>query len=267
MAILTISRQFGSGIRDIRLEIAAILHYTYVDKRCILDEIRERGGKWEKWAIEFDHSSPSTWEKYDWSFKGFGALLQSVMLSYCILDNVILAGRGSNFLLEGIPHAYRIRFVAPMEQRIERIAVWESVDLDTARSIAKRTDRERAGFVHALYGKDLNKPESYDAVFDTGVTPADEIISIVKETLLAKDKLKTESVQNLLRMRAAAARVRAGLIVDTRLYVPTLEVLCTETELVLRGIVRNPDQYSRIEEAARYLAEDVPVKVELRFRL
>ena len=154
-----------------------------------------------------------------------------------------------------------------MEQRIERIAVWESVDRETARNIAKRSDRERAGFVYALYGKDLNNPQSYDAVFDTGITPADKIVNIVKDALLARDKLKTESAQNLLRMRAAAARVRAGLIIDTRLYVPTLEVLCTETELVLRGIVRNPDQYSRIEEAARYLAEDVPLKVELRFRL
>ncbi|MFH0958452.1 MAG: cytidylate kinase-like family protein [Pseudomonadota bacterium] len=267
MAILTISRQLGSGIREIRLEIAAALNYSYVDKRCILEEIRERGEKWEKWAMEFDESSPSMWEKYDWSFKGFGALLQSVMLSHCINDNVILAGRGSNFLLEGIPHAYRVRFVAPMEQRIQRIAVWESVDLKTAQSLAKKRDRERAGFVHALYGKDMNRSEFYDAVFDTGVTPADKIIDIVKETLLEKDKLKTEKTQDLLRIRAAAATVRAALMTDIRLYVPTLEVLCDETEVVIRGIVRNAGQYSKIVEAARYFAEDVPLKVELRFRL
>ncbi len=182
MAILTISRQFGSGIREIRLEIALELNYKYVDKRCILDEMRAKGGKWEKWAIEFDQRSPSTWERYDWSFKGFGALLQSVMLNHTIDDNVILAGRGSNFLLEGVSHAYRIRFVAPMEQRIERIAVWESVDRETARSIAKKTDRDRAGFVYALYGKDLNDPQYYDDVFDTAVIPADKIVTIVRET-------------------------------------------------------------------------------------
>ena len=266
MAILTISRQFGSGIREIRLEIALELNYKYVDKKCILNDIRAKGGKWEQWALEFDQSSPSTWERLDWSFKGFGALLQSVMLSYTIDDNVILAGRGSNFLLEGVAHAYKVRFVAPLEQRIERISVWESVDRQTALSIAKKTDRERAGFVHALYGKDIKDPHYYDDVFDTGVISEEKIVTIIRENLLARDSLKTQEAQHLLRMRAAAAKVRAGLIIDTRLYVPTLEVHCTSTGLALRGIVHNSDEYARIESAARELAGDVPLKIELKFR-
>lgn len=266
MAIWTISRQFGSGIREIRYEIAAALHYAYADKKLIMNEIRERGGKWEKWANEFDQSTPTTWEKYDWSFKGFGALLQSVLLRHALQDNVILAGRGSNFLLEDIPHAYRVRFVAPIEQRIERIAQWESVDTKRALSIAKKTDRERAGFVSALYGRDMNDPGSYDAVFDTGAIPHEKIVVIVKEALLAKDKLKTDRAQNILKMRAIAARVKAGLTIDTKLYIPTLEVDCTETDLLVRGIVHNSGQYTRIEVAARELAGDIPVKIELRFR-
>jgi cytidylate kinase len=266
MAIWTISRQFGSGIREIRFEIATELGYAYVDKKLIMNEIRERGGKWEKWANEFDHSTPTTWEKYDWSFKGFGALLQSVLLSHALQDNVIMAGRGSNFLLEDIPHAYRVRFVAPMEQRIERIAGWDAVDAATARSIAIKTDRERAGFVKALYGRDMNDPESYDAWFDTGVISHEKIVVIVKEALLAKDKLKTDRAQHLLRMMTIASEIKAGLTIDTKLYIPTLEVDCTETELLVRGIIHNSDQYARIEAAARELAGDTPIKIELRFR-
>ena len=266
MAILTISRQYGSGIREIRLEIARSLNYSYVDKRSLMTEIGERGPKWEKWAREFDESAPTTWEKHDWSFKVFGALLQSVMLSHCINDNVILAGRGSCFLLEGVPHAYRVRFVAPMEDRVERISVWESVNKKIAENIAKKKDRERAGFVQALYGKDLNSPQNYDAVFNTAMMPADRIVTVLTEELLIRDGRKTEEAQNLVRLRAAAARVRAGLMIDTKLYVPTLEVICSGSELIVRGVVRSAGQYSRISEAARYFAEDFPVKVELRFR-
>ncbi len=266
MAILTISRQFGSGIREIRLEIAASLKYGYVDKRCLMEEIGARGPKWEKWAREFDESAPTTWEKHDWSFKVFGALLQSVMLSHSINDNVILAGRGSNFLLEGIPHAYRVRFVAPMEERVERISVWESVNKKLAENIAKKKDRERAGFVHALYGKDLNNPQGYDAIYNTGMIAPDRIVAILTEALIQRDRLKTEAGQRLLRLRAAAARVRSGLMIDTKLYVPTLEVLSENDELVVRGVVRNAGQYSRITEAARYFAEDFPIKIQLSFR-
>jgi osmotically-inducible protein OsmY len=53
---------------------------------------------------------------------------------------------------------------------------------------------------------------------------------------------------------------------DSRLYVPVLEVDCSDREIVLRGIVRNSVQYEGIVETARELAGDTPVKVELRYR-
>ena len=67
------------------------------------------------WAQELDESCPTFWEKYDRSFKGFGALLQSIQLRYALQDNVVLRGRGANFLMAGIPHAYRIRVVGLLE--------------------------------------------------------------------------------------------------------------------------------------------------------
>jgi cytidylate kinase len=266
MAILTTSREFGSGNMEIVRAIMASLHYTFVDKEVLFKEIRAIGGKWEIWAKELDESCPRFWEKYDRSFKGYGALLQSIQLRYALQDNVVLRGRGANFLMEGIPYAYRIRVVGLLEDRIERITVRESIDQETARWLIEKSDRERAGFVHALYGKDMTDPQFYDAVFDKGRQSLDEIIETVKQTLLARDKLKTDSAQRLLSMRAVSAKIKARLIMDPLLYVPILDVECTETELVLRGIVRNSDQYTGIVEAARELAADLPLKVELRYR-
>jgi cytidylate kinase len=266
MAILTTSREFGSGNMEVVRAIIASLHYTYVDKELIFKEIHAIGGKWETWAGELDESCPTFWERYDRSFKGVGALMQSIQLRHALQDNVILRGRGANFLMEGIPHAYRIRVVGSLEDRIERITMRESVDQETARWLIERTDRERAGFVHALYGKDMSDPQFYDAVFDKGRQSLDEIIETVKQGLLARDKLKTDAAQRLLSIRAVAAKIKARLIMDPRLYVPILEVESAETELVLRGIVRNSDQYTGIVEAARELAGDIPLKVELRYR-
>ena len=48
-------------------------------------------------------------------------------------------------------------------------------------------------------------------------------------------------------MKAIAAKIKAGLTIDTKLYVPTLEVDCTETELLVRDIIHNSGQYARIE--------------------
>jgi cytidylate kinase len=267
MAILTLSRQFGSGSGEIVRGIQTALRYIHVDRKTLMDEIRSRGGQWEKWAQEFDETSPRFWEKYDRSFKGFQALLQSVLLNYALRDDVILTGRGANFLLEGIPHAYRVRVVAPIEDRAARIAFRDSLDPATARRLAEDTDKERAGFVHAMCGKDVNDPTGYDAVFDSGRQSLDEIVDDIKHALLDRDHLKTEAAQRLIYMRTAAARVKAKLITDHRLYVPILDVEATSEEVVLQGVVRNRDEFRRIVQAAMQLAEDAPLKVDLRYRM
>jgi cytidylate kinase len=266
MAILTVSRQFGSGSREIIRTIVTTLRYAQVDKEVLLEEIQAMGGKWSQWVEEFDESTPSIWERHDRSFIGFRALLQSILLKYALRDYVVLTGRGANFLLEGIPHAYGIRIVAPQDERIERVSMRDSIDRDTARRLTEKTDKERRGFVHALYGKDASDPQGYDAVFDSGLQTLDEIITVVKTTLAARDALKTDAGQKTLLIRAASAKVKAGLVTDSRLFVPILDVEPAADELVLRGVVRTSDEFLRIVQAARILAEDVPLRIELRYR-
>lgn len=267
MAILTVSREYGSGSKEIIREIMSSLHYSLVDKKVVLKDVAESGVKWETWAKELDHTSPSLWEKYDRSFRGFGALLQSILFGYALQDDVILKGRGANFLLEGIPHAYRVRLVAPLEKRIAYIAMRDSLDSETAQLVIERADAEKAGFVHALYGKNVKKAKHYDAVFDTGEQTAEEITDIIKKSLKERDELKTPEAVKLLSMRAVSAKIKAKLFMDPRLYVPVLDVDCTETDIVLRGIVRNSDQFKRIAAAAKETAGEWPLKVELRYRV
>ncbi len=267
MAILTVSRQFGSGSGEVVCGIQTELRYVHVNKEVLLNEIRSRGGQWGKWAQEFDETSPKLWEKYDRSFNGFQALMETVLLNYALRDNVILTGRGANFLLDSIPYAYRIRIVAPMKDRMERISFEESIDLGTARRLAEKTDKEKTGFIRAMYGKDVNDPEGYDAVFDSGRQSLDEIADVVKQTLVTRDQLKTRAAQRLLYMRAAAAKVKGKIITDPRLYVPILNVEATNEELILQGVVRNSGEFVRIVQAAEELAEDAPLKIELRYRM
>lgn len=267
MAILTVSRQYGSGTREIVRVISTSLRYTYIDREMLLDEIRGQGGAWEQWAQEFDETSPMLWEKYDRSFRGFQALLQSALLKHAVRDNVILTGRGANFLLEGIAHSYRIRVTAPLEDRIERVIARDTLDPETARWLVEKTDRERAGFVHAMYERDANDPTGYDTVFDSSLQSLDDIVDIVKRTLLERNKLKTADSQKLLFMRAAAAKLKAQIITNPQLYIPVLGVEATADELVLQGIVRNSGEFRRIVQAARQMEENVPLRIDLRYRM
>jgi len=266
MAILTISREFGSGGREIGQAISGLLRYEYVNKEKLLSDIKILDKKWEEWGKNLDEHCPTVWEKYDWSFRGFGALLQSRILDHALDDNVVIMGRGGNFLLKDIPHALRIRVAAPVDERIERIMKRESVDKDTARWLAEKIDRERSCLIQLLYGKHWDDPSEYDMAFDAGAKTIEEIVNSVKNDLIEKAKLKTDQAKKILQMRSLAAKVKAGILTDPGIFVPTLDVYHEGENIILRGVIHNPKEHKKIEDKAKQLAGDSHIKCELHYR-
>lgn len=267
MAILTISREYGSGGREIGYAIAGMLDYEMAGRDQLIAEVRKSGPKWESWGRELDEHYPSIWEKYDWSFRGFCALLQAHMLKTALKDNVIIMGRGGNFLLEGIAHALRIRVAAPMDVKLKRIMRRDSVDESTARWLAEKTDKERAGFIRALCDRDWSGPAGYDMVFDAGAKTMEFIESSIKNELIEKDKLKTDKSINDLKMRSIAADIKADILTDPSLLVPTLDVVHEKGQLVLRGVIHEATEHRKIEERARKIAGDMTLRCELHYRI
>jgi shikimate kinase len=266
MSILTISRNYGSGGREIGQAVAKALQYEYVDKDKMLADIRTTGPKWEQWSRDIDERCPSVWEKYDWSFRGFAALIQSVILNYTLKDNVVIMGRGGNFLLKGIPHAFRIRVVAPMDARIERIMKREGLDKDTARWLCEKTDSERSCFIHAVYGKRWDDSAEYDKVFAVSGQVVEDVVRAVQDALAERQRKDTVEAMNFLRMRALAAKVKAGIATNPRIFIPTLDVLYDGREIVLRGVTHTPKEHKRIEDMAKDLAGGMPVRCDLHYR-
>jgi len=266
MAILTISREFGSGGREISQAISRELGYRYIDRTKILEDIRQAGEKWERWSKTLDERSPTVWEKYDWSFKGFAALMQSVILQEALKNNVVIMGRGGNFLLKDISYALRIRVIAPIDKRIERIMEREQVDNDTARWLIEKTDKERSSFLQSLYGKPWDAAAEYDRVFDTGIKTLDELTAILHAALLDKDTFHTETAEKLLHMRARAARIKAEILTDHDFFIPTLDVYTDGDTLIMRGVIHNPEEHKKIEAKAMRIADGLPLRCELHYR-
>lgn len=267
MAILTISREFGSGGREIGHAVAERMRYAYINKETISADVGTAAGKWGEWGKAYDEHCPTIWEKHDWSFRGFGALLQSHILKHAVQNNVVIMGRGGNFLLQGVAHALRIRVVAPLEQKIQRVMKRESVDLDTARWLIEKTDKGRDCFIYALYGKHWDVLAEYDMVFDMGTQSIDSAVARIEASLLEKDTVHSPAVQKNLAMRSLAADVKAAILTDSSLFIPTLDVDFDSNGLALRGVIHNPEEHRRVEDKAKALAGDVPVRCELHYRI
>lgn len=266
MSILTVSREFGSGGREIGHGVAEKLNYEYIDKEQILQEVSFHGNQWEQWAKGLDEHAPTLWERFDWSFRGFGALLRSIILTHALNDNAVIMGRAGNIIVADVPYAFRIRVVAPLDSRLDRIMIRESVDYDTALWLAQKTDKDRGHFLKAMFGADWNSPQDYDAVFDTGKTSIPDAVDSICEKLEKRREARTEEAVASIKTRTAAARIEAGILTYPLLFVNMLEVVIEGKDLVLKGVVRDPKHRKKVEEIALNLAGDIPLKVRLTYR-
>lgn len=265
-AILTVSREFGSGGGEIGRAVARSLGYAYIDKDTVFADIGKDGAKWEEWAKGLDEHRPTVWEKFDWSFRGFSSLMQWHILEHARQGGVVIMGRGGNFLLKNIPHAYRIRVTAPWEVRIERIMQREDVGQATAGWLCDKTDRERAGFLHAIYGKPWDDPAEYDQVFRMADLSVDSAVDVVLSSLGDRERLATDEAREAVALLASAAKVRAGIATNPAFFIPVLDVVVDGGELVLKGVTHTPKEHRAIESAAEGLAAGLPIRCELHYR-
>lgn len=266
MAILTISRQLGSTNKEFMESMARRWKYEYVDRGKILEDMGEQGNQWAEFGREFDEHYPSLWERFDKSFRGFVVLSQSIILSYALKDNVVIVGRGGNFLLRETPYSLNVRVVAPFEQRLETIMKRENLSRSAAELLLKKVDTEMSRSIHLIYGQDIDDPSAYDLFFDVGVIPALEAVAATRAALLEKDKLKTEDAQRALQMKALAKKVHAGIVTDPKLFLPVFNVSAGKDLLLVTGIVHNPAEHTRVENLVKGVAGTFPVEFALHYR-
>ncbi len=266
MAILTISRQIGSITKDVTQTMARSWGYEHVDRTKIVEDMGIRGDQWREFGEEFDEHYPNIWERFDRSYTGYVALSQSIILNYALKDNVIIVGRGGNFLLRDVPYCLNVRIIAPVEQRVRAVMKRDVLSKSAARLFVARVDKEVAKSVQHIYGHDINDPSAYDLFFDVGVVPIADIMGAIRTALLEKDRLKTEEAARLLRMKALAKEVEAGIATDPKFFIPVFDVSPRTDRLVVTGIVHNPEECDRVKETVKKITGWVPVKFSLHYR-
>lgn len=262
MAILAISREYGSGGRDIGRLVAARLGYEYVDKARLFRDLDLAGPRWGRVARELDEVCPTLWERHDWQYRGYIALMESLILDYAARDRVVLIGRGSPLVLHEVPFCLRVRLVAPLAVRLERIMLRESVDQDAAEQLAHRVDRDRACYINANYQSDWDAESIYDLILNTGSLTYEQAADLLVEALAEKERLATPEARAHLADLALAYRLRARVATDPRVLVPTLEVYLENGDLVVAGVIHTPKEQRLVQETAREVCGDRPVRFE-----
>jgi cytidylate kinase len=266
MAILTISREYGSDGREIGQQVAQRLDYVYVDKERLFQDLEQVGKRWGRVARELDEVSPTLWERHDWQYRGYIAQVEAIILNYAAADRVVIIGRGGFFLLRQVPFCLKVRLVAPLEVRLERIMNQEGLDRNGAKQLIDRENHDRAGYVFANYAKYWDDQSAYDLILNTGNLTDNQAVDLLLAALTEKNDLATPEARANLADVALAARVKAAVATDPRVMVPTLKVSPEAGTLFVSGVIHSPKELHLVQEIARDTCGPKPIRFDLHHR-
>jgi len=209
MAIITISRQMGSGGIPIAQKAAEKLGYTLVDGDTILEVADQYGLTRESLELA-DEKPPHFSENLDLKHETALNLIELIILEYALKGNVIIYGRGGQDLLEGINSVLRVRVIAPFEERVERWAEREWLDPDRARMLVRKSDQQRAGFIKYYFDRDWDDPLGYDLVINTERLTEESAVRMICDAI--KDR-------NLVESKAEYKKILADLVLRKKIEI------------------------------------------------
>lgn len=185
MAIVTISREMGSGGAIIASDLAAKLGYTLVDGETILKEAEKHGLSHEA-VKNADEKPPAFVDSLDARIEVDIHRIQKIILEYALHGDVVIYGRGGQDILEGVESVLTTRIIAPFELRVERWAEREWLDPDLSRILVRKSDQQRDGFIKYYFDRNWNDPTNYDLVINTAKISEEKAVELICNALKEK---------------------------------------------------------------------------------
>jgi len=212
MAIITISREMGSGGIPIAHKVAEKLGYQLIDGEMIMAAAESYGLSPE--AVEqADEKPPHFVDTLDSKQFLDLHLIELIILEAALKGNVVIYGRGGQDLLTDINSVLRTRITAPFEERVERWAEREWLDPDRARYLVRKSDQQRAGFIKYYFDRDWDDCVHYDLVINTQRLSEDKAVQIICESV--KD-------ENLEGVKASSKKLLTDLILRKKVEIAIL---------------------------------------------
>lgn len=212
MAIITISREMGSGGIPIAHKVAEKLGYKLIDGEAIMEAAKSYGLSPE--AVEqADEKPPHFVDTLDSKQFLDLHLIELIILEAALKGNVVIYGRGGQDLLKDISSVLRTRIIAPFEDRVERWAEREWLDPDRARYLVRKSDQQRAGFIKYYFDRNWEDSVHYDLTINTQRLSEETAVKIICDSV--KD-------QNLEGIKADSKRILSDLILRKRVEIAIL---------------------------------------------
>ncbi len=201
MSVITIARQFGAGGKTLGSRVAEKLGYEVIDEQIVemvakeadvspdwvdsiaketgseglLKRLASKLGPFRKGYVEV------AMEKKPGYIDGdlYISLLHRVIPVIADQDNVIIIGRGGQYILGDRPDTFHFLMIADLENRIKFIMEHYNLDRTQAQLVVEQQSRRRLNLYRYFARTDYDQPELYHMVFNMNRINLDEAVHTV----------------------------------------------------------------------------------------
>ena len=197
MAVITISRQYGAGGKTLGEMVAAELGYEFADSE-IVAKVAEMANVSTHWVETVENEAGGKLSRFvsrmvsrplvDKILKGErGYIDETIYLDYLVLivaqiadeGDVVILGRGSQYILDDHPEAFHILMIDAFENRVRFMQ--KNYDLSDSRAtrLIRGEDKRRKTLYQKLGKTDYDDPFLYHLVLNMSKLTIEEAKQIV----------------------------------------------------------------------------------------
>jgi uncharacterized membrane protein YczE/cytidylate kinase len=199
--VITISREYGSGGREIGKLLAKELDIPFYDLD-IIRTVAEKSGYSEAYVTKHEQkiTNPALMNLYSWytasaseedlpKIEQLYQAQKKVIWDIAAKESCVIVGRLANFILKDSRCAFHVFISADIESKIKRVTGRDNINEEAARKQILKVEKERANHCYYFTHKQWGNAKYYDLMIKSnilGIPQSAELIGSMAKKYLPK---------------------------------------------------------------------------------
>jgi len=203
MAVITISKEFGTESKKVASQAGQRLGYEYIGDHLIAEIAKELHVS-ESEAEMFRKTSQSRIlrfvDRYTCSLvqkvvdrehgclddKNYYETTKKLVQNVYEADNAIILGWGGQCILRGKPNTLHVRLIKDEETKIKEVMQNRNLEHKAAKAFIEREEGDLKAYIEHYFNEDWNAAHLYDLIIDMGKTSVEKAVDLICDNVKHK---------------------------------------------------------------------------------
>ncbi len=203
MAVITISKEFGTQSEKVASQAAQRLGYEYIGEHLIAEIAKELHVS-ESEAEMFRKTSQSRILRFVDRFtcsivqkvvdrehgclddKNYYETTKKLVQNVYEAGNVIILGWGGQCILRGKPNTLHVRLIKDEETKIKEVMENRNLEHKAAKALIERDEGDLRAYIEHYFNEDWNAAHLYDLIIDMGKTSVEKAVDLICDNVKHK---------------------------------------------------------------------------------